>query len=333
MNTVKQKKILVCGADGFMGRNIVEYLMRNPFNDIYGTSHVGSIINQDVIHGDHLYSIDLTNKDHVNALVRDIKPDVIVQAAASTSGSKDITERPYIHVTDNAVMNSWLLRSAFDYKVKHFLFLSCGVMYRPGDEPRKETDYNEHDPIFPAYFGVGWTKVYIEKQCEFYSKLGRTMHTVIRHSNTYGPFDKYDFDHSHFFGATVRKIMDAKDGDTITVWGTGEETARDLLYVWDVCNFIELAIDQQADPYELVNVGAGKAYTVKQVVEIMVILSGKDLKIAYDSSKPVIPTKLSLDSTKAKHLFGWEPLVPLEEGIQETFDWYNKYYLKDVHGR
>lgn len=320
------KKILVCGANGFMGRNIVEYFNNILDYEVYGTYCLGKPIEQSVLSGDRLLGVDLTKKGHVEDIFKRVEPEIVIQAAAVTSGSKDITERPYIHTTDNAVMNSLILRACYEHSVKHFLFLSCGVMYQPGDEPRKESDFNEHDELHKNYFGVGWTKIYIEKMCEFYSRLGRTKHTVIRHSNTYGPYDKYDLEKSHVFGATVRKVMDAKDGDIITVWGNGEDTARDLIYVEDVTRFIENAIDLQQSPFELVNVSYGRAITVREMVEAIIFHSNKDLKINYDTSKPSIPTKLALDREKASKLFKWHPRVSFQDGVFSTIKWYKDYY-------
>src|SRR3989338_6039011 len=184
---------------------------------------------------------DLTDKDDVNNAVKGM--DLLIQAAATTSGAKDIVTKPYYHVTDNAIMNSLIFRAAFEYNLSHVLFFSCTVMYRSSDRPVKETDFDANKDIFPKYFGVGWTKVYIEKMCEFYSKIGKTKFTAARHSNIYGPYDKFDLEKSHVFAATMAKVMAANDGDKITVWGTGEEK-RDLLHVSDLLHFVELVLDR-----------------------------------------------------------------------------------------
>ena len=309
-------KILVCGAGGFMGRNIYEQLTSYNKYTVSGTFY------NHVVPGALLYFTDLTRTDNIENIIKFVKPDIIIQAAATTSGVKDILERPYIHVTDNAVMNSLLLRACYENSVKHFIFLSCGVMYQPGNDPRRETDYRECDDIFPAYFGVGWTKVYIEKMCEFYSRLGRTKHTIIRHSNTYGPYDKYGKEESHMFASLIDKAMKAKDLEIIEVWGNGTETARDLIHVYDVCDFIKTVIDKQEDAYKLYNVGMGEAYTVTEVVEEIVKQSGKSLAIHYNTDKPVIPTKLALNCSRAKKELGWEPKISLKEGIKKTINWY-----------
>ena len=99
--------------------------------------------------------------------------------------------------------------------------------------------------------------------CEFYSGLGRTKHTVIRHSNIYGPHDKFDIENGHVCGATIWKAFHL---DEIVVWGTGEEK-RDLLHVNDLVSFVEKSICNQESDYGLYNVGLGEAISVKNLVE------------------------------------------------------------------
>ena len=194
-------------------------------------------------------------------------------------------------------------------------------MYNPDRSPVKETDFSLDEEIHKNYFGVGWTKVYIEKLCEFYSRLGRTKHTVVRHSNTYGPYDKYDLEKSHMFGATITKVMQATDGDAITVWGDGL-TERDLVYVDDVVDFIISAIERQESSYELVNVSYGRSFSVKEIVEKIIAFSGKSLNMKFDLSKPSINTKLVLNNDLAYSRFGWRPSHTIDAGIEKTIAWY-----------
>lgn len=311
-----KKKVLVCGATGFIGRNIAEALL--PRNDIelYGTFLQGEPWTDERI---TLMKADLTMKEDVECVVKGM--DVIIQAAATTSGVKDIVTQPYIHVTNNAVMNSLLFRAAYEHHVSHVIFFSCSVMYQPSDAPVKESDFDASKEMVGSYFGVGWTKVYIEKMCEFYSRLGRTKYTVLRHSNIYGPYDKFDLDKSHVFGATMTKALTVKD--KVTVWGTGEEE-RDLLYVDDLVNAVLLSMEKQIEPFELLNIGSGSSIAVRELVQKIIDASGKKIAIEYDTSKPTIKTKLALDCTKAKTLLGWQRRVSLEEGIRKTMEWYRK---------
>ena len=317
---MKNKKILVCGATGFMGRNIAEYFDKKDGYEVYAVGLNRTLPDWP---STHFFKANLTSREQVESLFEKHKFDVVVQAAATTSGSKDILERPYLHVTDNAVMNSLILQACYDYGVGHFLFLSCGVMYNPDRSPVTEKDFYLDEGIFDKYFGVGCTKVYIEKMCKFFAGLGRTKHTVIRHSNTYGPYDKYDLEKSHMFGATITKVMTAKNGDEIIVWGDGS-TERDLLYVDDVVDFIYKAIEKQENLYELYNVGYGESISVKDIVEKIIKISGKSLTIKHDLDKPSINTKLALISDKAFQDLGWKHQTSIEEGIGKTIKWFRE---------
>ena len=319
MNHKNRKKMLICGATGFIGRNLVEYYSKTNKYDIV------AVYNRKKPFSDNVNNVswvkaDLLNPKDVKAALSGI--NIVLQFAATTSGANDIVNRPYIHVTDNAVMNSLILRECYEQSIEHIVFPSCTVMYQPADFAQKESDWNAQDEIFSTYFGVGNTKVYIEKMCDFFSRLGKTKHTVMRHSNMYGPHDKYDLERSHVFGATITKVMTNTDG-TINVWGTGEG-ARDLLHIDDLVSFVDASIEKQTTPYELFNVGLGKATKIIDLIEKIIKHSGKDLKIEHDLSKPTIPTSLFLDCSKAKELLDWEPKIQIDEGILKTLEWYKK---------
>ncbi len=311
-----KKKLLVCGATGFVGRNMVEHFAKKSEYEVHAVRFNRP---EYAVPGVIWHQCDLRNPSELEKLIPGF--DVIIQAAATTSGAKDIVTKPFIHVTDNAVMNSYLFRVAFEQKVKHVIFFSCTVMYHSSDVALKETDFDANKDLHPRYFGVGNTKLYIEKMCDFYSRIGETKFTAIRHSNIYGAHDKFDLERSHFFGANVTKTMLAED--KISIWGTGEEE-RDLLHAEDLNNFVDLAIQNQKEKYRLYNCGAGKAESVLNVIKKIVAASGKNLKIEHDLSQPTIKTSLFLDCSLAKKELGWEPKINLDEGIKSTIKWWSE---------
>lgn len=317
---MKRKKILICGATGFIGRNLVEHFAKQSEYEVIAVSHRTPPFASE---GITWIRADLTNPSQVHEIVQGTY--AIIQAAATTSGAKDIVTKPFYHVTDNAVMNSLLLRAAYEHSVPKFLFFSCTVMYPSSDVPLRETDFDANAEMYKSYFGVGWTKVYIEKMCEFYSRLGRTQHTVLRHSNIYGPHDKYDLERSHVFGATVTKVMTATNG-AVTVWGEGKEK-RDLLYISDLVDCVALALEKQATPFELFNVGLGEAISVADLVKKIIRASGRDLVVEYDRTKPTLSTQLCLEISKVNRAIGWRPSLTLDEGIAKTMTWYQQEFL------
>lgn len=316
------KTLLICGATGFLGRNILEYFHKTNEYKIRATYHIKPAI--DEYKRVEWVKCDLRNPEDVKNVLQDV--NIVCQFAATTSGAKDILARPYIHVTDNAVMNSLILREAFENNIEHFIFPSCTVMYQSNDDLIKETDFNPSDDMPKIYFGAAHTKVYLENICKFYSNFNRTKFTVIRHSNIYGPYDKYDLEKSHVFGATVNKVMNSTDGN-ITVWGEGLEK-RDLLYVEDFIEFIDLALKKQNSNFEIFNVGLGSFVSIKELVDKIIFHCKINLNIVHDLSKPSIPTSICLDCSKAKSLLGWTPKHSLDQGIIKTINWYKQWKSK-----
>lgn len=308
-----KNKILILGATGFIGRNMAEYFLKDNNNQIYATFNKKKPFRHKKI---KWIKCDL-RKNNLDNLFKGI--NIIVQAAATTSGAKIIKKKPYVHVTDNAIMNSRILRSLLNSNIKQFIFFSCTVMYQSSTKSLREEDFSESDNIHANYYGVGWTKVYIEKMCKFYSEISNTKFTVIRHSNIYGPYDKFDLEKSHVFGATITKVLKAKK--KIEVWGKGLES-RDFLFVDDLCKFVSLAIKYQKSKYEIYNVGSGKALKIRDLVKLIVNYSKKKIEIEYDTNKPNINTNVHLNCNKAKKQLGWEPNTMINTGIKKTIKWW-----------
>ena len=317
-----KKKLLVCGGTGFIGRNIAEKFAADPDYEVFATYHHSAPYS---FPGVTLVKADLTKPEEVSVLLKG--KDMLIQAAATTSGAKDIVNKPHYHVTDNAVMNALLFRGAAENNISHVVFFSCTTMYKSSDKAVKETDFDANADMSPVYFGGAWTKVYNEKMCEFYSRISKTRFSVIRHSNIYGPYDKFDLERSHVFGATVTKVMKAADNGKLVVWGEGTEE-RDLLFISDLVELTALVLKMQSSSFELFNAGCGSSISVRKLVETIIRRSGKNLSIEHDLSKPSIKTKLFLDIKKAGELFGWKPRTTLEEGIDKTIKWYKTNILK-----
>ncbi len=308
-----KRKLLILGGSGFIGTNLRERFLKNPSYEVYATYRDKKPAGGK---GVQWVEADLTVSREVTKAVRGM--DVIIQAAATTSGARDILEHPYLHVTDNAVMNALLFRACFEEKVKHVIFFSCTTVYLPQEAPVKEEDLKGE--VYGKYFGGGWTKIYNEKMCEFYSRISETKYAVIRHSNIYGPHDKFDLNKSHVFGATVTKVLQARENEKILVWGDGSEE-RDLLYIDDLLSFVEKVLEKQQDRFELVNVGRGINISIKELNEKIIAASGKNLGMEFDPSKPSIGFNLKINCDRARKKYGWTPEITLDEGIRKTLAW------------
>jgi len=313
-----KKKILILGASGFIGQNLYLYFKKKNYK-VFGT-----YLNKPVKNSNkqNLFKCNLVNYYEINSISDKIKNiDIIINAAAITSGAKDIINSPHIHVNDNAIINSNITKLSFEKKIKHVIMMSCSVMYPSSLKKLKETDYQDFQKIYPKYFGGAWMKIFMEKNSEFYSSLKRSKFTIIRHSNTYGPYDKYDLEKSHVFGATIAKTMNAKK--TIKVWGEGTEI-RDFLYIDDLCRFIEMAIKKQKNNFEIYNVGSSKGISIKNLVKKVIEKSKKKLEIVYETHQPTLKTNIVLDCSKALKDLNWAAKTTLDDGIVKSINWYIK---------
>ncbi len=309
-----KKRILICGATGFIGRNLTEQLSKRHDLDVHAVHYNQPSFNCPNVTWHHA---DLRVPGDIEHIISGT--EILIQAAATHSCADDLVNRPSVAVTDNAVMSSYLFRAAFEHKIKHVIFFSCTAMYQSAEFPLKEMDFDANQPLYKDYFGIGNTKLYLEKMCEFYSKISDTKFTAIRHSNIYGPHDAFNLEHSHVVAATIHKVMTASD--KIVVWGTGEET-RDLLYIDDLINFVERSLDNQTGKFGLYNCGYGQGIAIRDLVRKIIAQSGKDLKIEHDLLRPTIKTSIALDCDLAKNDLGWTATTTLDEGIKKTIAWY-----------
>ena len=309
--TKKQNNIIILGATGFIGKNIALYYSKNlKIKATYNKKIPFENKNIEWI------KCDLRSERQINNLFDNI--DIVINAAAVTSGVKDIINKPHIHVNDNALMNINILKQLFKNKnIKHYIFFSCTVMYQSSLKKQDEKKFNYR--ITDKYFGVGWTKVYVEKLCKFYSSFLNTKFTVIRHSNIFGPYDKFDLEKSHVIGATISKVMKAKK--EITIWGKGNEI-RDFLYISDLIKFVELLIKHQKNKYEIYNCGSEIGVKIFDLAKLIIKIAGKKIKIKKNMTAPTIDFNLVLDCRKAKNEIGWKSQVNLSDGIKKTLVWY-----------
>lgn len=311
-----KKRILVCGASGFIGRNIFEALSKKSSLDVCGTCFRNKFSDNP-----QLIEVDLRKSKNVNEITRGM--NVVINTAALTDGLGAIMADPDQYIADNIVMNTIIADAVRSNKVSHLISMGCSVVYPSNPVPQKEEEA-DLSLVHPQYFMGARIKVIMEDLCRFYSQHGNTRFTMVRHSNIYGPYDKFNLQKGHVFAATIKKVLSAKDGEDIVVWGEGTE-ARDLLYISDLVDFVEIAIMKNCESqYNIFNVGSGTAISVSDLVKKIIDISGKRISIRYDPSKPSLGNQITLDWQKAYKTFGWYPKVDLDQGIRQTIDWYLK---------
>ena len=296
-------KILVLGKypGGFIASNVMEYFKGNKVIQLLYSN-----------------SIDLRKREEVERFFLSMKPDVVVHAAAVTSGVIDIMQRPWIHINDNALINSNVLEASHKAGVQHFIFMSCCVMYnRKSVHPQAEDFLISPNNIETDYLGVASMKLFTESLCKFYSNKYGIKTTCIRHTNTFGPFDHFEAYNSHVFAALLEKII-TTDGE-IGIWGN-PTMEKNFIYVKDVCRFIDFVIRNQKNIFEIYNLG-GKNISLIDLVELMKeVTDHTHIKVVVktkDIPKPFTPL-VSFEKVRGLR---WQPKYTLKKGIKETYQW------------
>jgi GDP-L-fucose synthase len=317
---IKNSNAVVAGGTGFIGVNLISRLLKSGAK-VRATFHRQEpILNDERI---EYVKCDLTSMEDCQRIVKGM--DYVFMCAASTSGAAVIAATPLVHVTPNIIMNAQLLEAAYHEGVKKFIWLSSNAAYPPsGDRPVREEEMFDGDP-YETYFGVAWMKRYTEILCRMYTeKLKNPMTTVVlRPSNIYGPWDKYDFATSHVMAALVRRVVERHN--PLEVWGTGQDV-RDWIYIDDFIDAMILATEK-VDSFNPINIGLGEGHSILEALKIMLEVDGyKNANIKIDASKPsMIPIRL-IDTSKAKEVLGFKAQTSLREGIIKTINWYRKTY-------
>jgi GDP-L-fucose synthase len=313
-----KKKILITGCSGFVGINLILKLNKLKKYSLIGTyykkkPHLPKNIK--------LIKSDLTNKAYCLKVLKNV--DYVYVCSANSSGAGIMESKPLVHLTPNLVMNTYLLESAYENKVKKFIFLSSNTVYPVSRKKMKEKDSNFN--FFEKYFIVGWMKRFSEIMCEMYSKkIIRKMQTIIvRPGNLYGPYDKFDWEKSKFIAATIRKVLENKNG-IIKVWGDGKDL-KDFLYIDDFTDAL-IKILKIKDIFYVANIAMGKSYSIKNILKLILKIQKVNLKILYDLSKPQMIPVRNIDISKIKKDLNWRPRVTIQEGLKKTIDWYKNCY-------
>ena len=149
-----------------------------------------------------------------------------------------------------------------------------------------------------------------------------SMQFILLPVNLYGPADNFNPRSSHVIPALIKKCIDAKErGDKqIVAWGTGK-ASREFLYAEDAARGIVMATEKHEDP-DAVNLGSNMEITIKELLELIVELTGFEGEIVWDATKPDGQPRRSIDVTRAKNAFGFEATTDFRAGLQKTIDWY-----------
>ena len=307
----KKSKIYVSGHKGLVGSAIVRALKKNGFKNILLADKK---------------NLDLTNQNKVLYFLKKNKPKFIFIAAAKVGGILSNQKHKADFIYNNLSIQTNLINAAFLCGIKNLIFLGSSCVYpRDCKQPIKET-YLLNGKLEKTNDAYAIAKIAGIKMCESYNEQYGTNFKCLMPTNTFGPNDKYDDLNSHFFPALIKKIhqIKIKNKRNLILWGNGL-AKREVIYVDDIAEACIYFMNKKIRE-DLINVGTGVDYTIREYAKIMlnVICPEKKIKIKFDRSKPNGTPRKVMDISLAKK-YGWKPRSKLKNSILNTY----KSYLKE----
>ena len=315
----KKINVLVTGASGFIGTNLIKKLIKKKYK-IIATIHKKKpkISFKDITYK----KVDLTNSNDCFKVTKDI--DYVIMCAANSSGAKVIAENPLAHFSPNIIMNTNMLEASYKNEVKKFVFISSSTVYPLTNYPVKEKDAKFK--FFEKYHIVGWMKRFSEVMCDIYKdKITKPMETlIIRPGNLYGVFDKFNREESKVIPALIRRVIEKQN--PIEVWGNGKDL-KDFLYIDDFIDAL-IKVSFNNNDTGTVNIASGKSISIKTILKKILKIEKLKSKVYFDSSKPTLIPRRSINIEKLKKNYAWKQKIDLDKGLTKTIQWYKKYYKK-----
>jgi GDP-L-fucose synthase len=301
------KTVLVTGGTGFLGTNVVKYLLEA------GASRENIRTPR---------SRDLDLRVWENCLKAVDGCDVVIHLAASVGGIGYNMENPGSLFYDNAIMGIQMMEAARQKNVGKFVAVGTICAY-PKFTPIPFTEdnlWNGYPEETNAPYGLAKKMMLVQAQA-YREQYGYNAIYLLP-VNLYGPGDNFDPSSSHVIPALIKKFVDAKNTGTehVEVWGTGA-ASREFLYVEDAAKATVLAAEKY-NSSEPVNIGAGMEITIRELVEVISSLVGHSGEIVWDTSKPDGQPRRCLDVSRAETEFGFRAQTKFEDGLKETIAWY-----------
>jgi len=272
--------------------------------------------------------LNLADQAAVAAFYMAERPDAAIIAAGKVGGIHANSTFPAEFIYENLAIASHCIHSAWTSGVKRLLFLGSSCIY-PKMAPQPITeDSLLSSALEPTNEAYAIAKIAGVKMAEYYRKQYGVVYHSAMPTNLFGPGDNYHSQNSHVMPALIRRFHEAKEAgqSEVPAWGTGSPR-REFLHVDDLADACAFLL-QLEDPPDLVNVGFGADITIRELVEMVAETVGYTGKIVWDESKPDGTPRKLLDTSRINQL-GWQPCIPLREGLEHTY----QSFLKEISSK
>lgn len=300
-------KILLTGANGMVGKNILE--LSNSHNHVFLSPDSKTL--------------NLLDSACIEKYLTEHQPEMIIHAAGIVGGIQANMAQPVKFLVDNMQMGLNILTSAKNHSIKQFLNLSSSCMYpRHAKNPLAESLILQGE-LEPTNEGYALAKIAATRLCEYINQeQPELLYKTIIPCNLYGRHDKFSEHNSHMIPAVIKKIISAKSENLaeIDIWGDGE-ARREFMYAGDLAEFIFYAIEHFSLMPQNLNVGLGTDFSINEYYQRIAEVVGYQGTFKHDLSKPVGMKQKLIDDSQLQ-AFGWSHKTSLNTGIQKTIDFY-----------
>jgi len=310
MGAIRGRRVMVTGGGGFLGTAVVGRLEAEAPEDIFVPRS---------------RDYDLRRRDAIEQALADGRPEIVIHLAAVVGGIGANRENPGRFFYENAVMGIELMEASRLAGIRKFVQIGTVCAYpKFTPVPFHEDDlWNGYPEETNAPYGLAKKMLLVQAQA-YRQQYGFNAIYLVP-VNLYGPGDNFDPASSHVIPALIKKCVDAREAGepAIEVWGTGS-ASREFLYVDDAAEGIVLGTDRY-DGAEPVNLGVGREITIRELVGLIVDLTGFRGEIRWDPTKPDGQPRRGLDTTRAREAFGFVARTSFEDGLRRTIEWYEQH--------
>lgn len=318
------KKALVCGAGGFIGSHLVKQLKKEGYW-VRGVDLKKPEFSPSA--ADEFSILDLREEKNCQAAV--LGPnhesfDEVYQLAADMGGMGFIHAAECEIMRNSALININMIHSSANAGVKRYFFSSSACVYR--DMEYNEPELSEED-AYPALPDneYGWEKLYAERMAMAYGRRFGLTIRLARFQNCYGPEGTWKGGREKAPAALCRKIAEAKNNDTIEIWGDGT-AMRAYTYIDDMIKGIRMLMD--SDLENGVNIGRQEYVSVDELATTIAEISGKKINLKHiDGPVGVKARNFKIDRISS---LGWKSGIPLRDGLAKTYSWIKEQVWKTL---
>ena len=268
-------------------------------------------------------NLDLMDSEATKRFFAEVKPSLVVDAAAKVGGIGANNSKPVEFLASNLQIQNNLMQGAFDAGVQKFVFLGSSCIYpRDCEQPIKE-EFLMTGPLESTNSAYAVAKIAGIEMINSYRKEHGLNWISLMPTNLYGPGDNFNLSESHVLPALIRRFVEAEatGAQEVVLWGTGTPL-REFLHVDDLASAVVMASEKYNDSLHL-NVGTGHDLSITALAVLIANEAGFQGEIRWDSTKPDGTPRKVLDVSRITAM-GWKPTITLEEGVASTIRWFKE---------